>query len=86
VLGTGKLSKALTIKAGAFSETAKAAIEAAGGTAEKVTAKKKWTRNAYKKAVAAAGGLEAYTKQKLARTVGLVFAQGQILGARGRSW
>ena len=32
VLGNGKLSKKLTVSATKFSETAKAAIEAAGGT------------------------------------------------------
>ncbi len=36
VLGNGKISKALTVKANAFSKSAKAAIEAAGGTAEVV--------------------------------------------------
>ena len=44
VLGTGSLSKALTVHAGAFSESAKAAIEAAGGKAEVLAAKPKWTR------------------------------------------
>ena len=34
VLGNGKLEKKLTVKADKFSATAKAAIEAAGGTAE----------------------------------------------------
>ena len=34
VLGAGKLSKSLTVKANQFSATAKAAIEAAGGKAE----------------------------------------------------
>jgi len=37
VLGQGTLSKALTVTAHAFSESAKAAIGAAGGTAEVVT-------------------------------------------------
>jgi large subunit ribosomal protein L15 len=36
VLGKGKLSKSLTVKAGAFSATAKKAIEDAGGKAELV--------------------------------------------------
>lgn len=36
VLGTGALTKALTVKANAFSASAKAAIEAAGGKAEEV--------------------------------------------------
>ena len=34
VLGNGKLEKKLTVKVSAFSESAKAAIEAAGGKAE----------------------------------------------------
>lgn len=34
ILGNGQLTKALTVKAHAFSASAKAAIEAAGGTAE----------------------------------------------------
>ena len=36
ILGEGELTKALTVKAKKFSKTAKAAIEAAGGTAEEV--------------------------------------------------
>jgi len=36
VLGTGKLTKALTVKANRFSASAKAAIEAVGGKAETV--------------------------------------------------
>jgi large subunit ribosomal protein L15 len=36
ILGNGTLTKALTVKAAKFSATAKAAIEAAGGTAEEV--------------------------------------------------
>lgn len=36
ILGNGELTKALTIKASAFSKEAKAKIEAAGGTAEEV--------------------------------------------------
>jgi large subunit ribosomal protein L15 len=34
ILGTGEITKALTVKANAFSETAKAKIEAAGGKCE----------------------------------------------------
>ena len=34
ILGTGEISKKLTVKVNAFSESAKAKIEAAGGTAE----------------------------------------------------
>jgi large subunit ribosomal protein L15 len=37
VLGQGTLSKALTVKAHAFSESAKAAIGKAGGSAEVMT-------------------------------------------------
>lgn len=44
VLGTGELSKKLVIKAAAFSESAKQKIEAAGGTAEELPQKPKWTR------------------------------------------
>ena len=36
VLGNGELTKSLTVKANAFSESAKAKIEAAGGKAEVV--------------------------------------------------
>ncbi len=36
VLGNGQLSKALTVKANAFSASAKEAIEKAGGTAEQI--------------------------------------------------
>ncbi len=36
ILGEGSLTKALTVKASKFSAAAKAAIEAAGGTAEEV--------------------------------------------------
>ncbi len=59
VLGTGSLSKALTIKAAAFSESAKAAIEAAGGTVEMVPQRAKWTRKAYFAAKAANPNYEA---------------------------
>lgn len=34
ILGTGEITKAITVKANAFSASAKAAIEAAGGTVE----------------------------------------------------
>ncbi len=36
VLGSGELTKALTVKAAKFSESAKAAIEKAGGTCEEI--------------------------------------------------
>ena len=36
VLGNGELNKAITVKANAFSASAKAAIEKAGGTAEQI--------------------------------------------------
>lgn len=50
VLGEGELPKPLTIKAAAFSESAKASIAAAGGTPEVVPVKAKWTRKAAKRA------------------------------------
>lgn len=36
VLGNGEITKSITVKANAFSESAKAAIEKAGGTAEQI--------------------------------------------------
>jgi large subunit ribosomal protein L15 len=39
ILGHGSLSKALTVRAHAFSKSAKAAIEAAGGTCDPVALK-----------------------------------------------
>ena len=36
ILGNGEISKKLTVQVNAFSETAKAKIEAAGGTAEEI--------------------------------------------------
>ncbi|KAG2493908.1 hypothetical protein HYH03_007844 [Edaphochlamys debaryana] len=70
VLGTGTLSKALTVQAGSFSEAAKAAIEAAGGKAEVAGVKAKWTRKAHKANVAdlAAKGLD-YEKEKLKKRI-----------------
>jgi hypothetical protein len=52
VLGTGELSKPLTIKAAAFSGSAMEKIAAAGGQAEQLAQKAKWTRKAYEKLVA----------------------------------
>lgn len=52
VLGEGSLSKALTIKAAAFSGAAAEKIAAAGATAEAVPQRKKWTRRAHEKRVA----------------------------------
>lgn len=54
VLGTGEISTALTVKAAAFSESAKSKIEAAGGKAVEVHEKTKWTRAAHEAKVAAA--------------------------------
>ncbi len=39
ILGNGKISKAITVKAHAFSKSAEAAIEAAGGKVEKLETK-----------------------------------------------
>lgn len=44
VLGTGKLSKALTVTMHAFSESAKKAIEAAGGKVELIKPRTKYVR------------------------------------------
>ncbi len=44
ILGTGELTKALTVKANAFSATAMDKIKAAGGTVEVISAQLPWTR------------------------------------------
>ena len=49
ILGRGELSKSLTVKAHKASESAKAAIEKAGGSLELVSAKKKKTEAATEK-------------------------------------
>lgn len=49
VLGEGQLSKALTIKAAAFSGGATEKITAAGATAEAVPQRAKWTRRAHER-------------------------------------
>lgn len=61
VLGDGDLSKALTVRAAAFSASAAAKIEAAGGKAVVVPVKPKWVRpdrkaKAEAKAAGGAGG------------------------------
>jgi large subunit ribosomal protein L15 len=53
VLGTGELTGPVTVHAAAFSESAKQKIEAAGGVANVVAVKEKWTRKAHEAAVAA---------------------------------
>jgi ribosomal protein L18E len=52
VLGDGKVSFALTVKAAKFSATAAEKIAAAGGSTELVAGRKKWTKWGYKKEVA----------------------------------
>jgi large subunit ribosomal protein L15 len=54
VLGTGELTSKLTIKAAAFSASAKQKIEAAGGQAVELPQKATWTRKAHEARVAAA--------------------------------
>ena len=54
VLGNGDLGAGVTVHAAAYSESAKAKIEAAGGKAELVARRPKWTREAAKAAAAAA--------------------------------
>ena len=80
ILGSGKLSKALTVKAAAFSESAKAAIEAAGGTIELVPQQAKWTRKAYNKAKAANPEYEA---DKLKAKIASLVAKVRWLGWAG---
>ena len=53
VLGGGELAQGVTVKAVAFSESAKAKIEAAGGKVEVLPGRKKWTRAAKESAEAA---------------------------------
>lgn len=66
VLGDGELKTGLTIKAGAFSASAKAKIEAAGGQAEVVTTSQKWTKKGHKKTVEAlkAAGKDYATEKR----------------------
>jgi len=54
VLGGGSVTKALSVKAGAFSAAAADKIAAAGGSADVQAGRAKWTRRAYERAVAAA--------------------------------
>ncbi|KAG2423410.1 hypothetical protein HXX76_015375 [Chlamydomonas incerta] len=77
VLGTGSLSKSLNVHATAFSESAKAAIEAAGGKAEVLAARAKWTKKAHKALVAdmAAKGMD-YEKEKLKKRIDNLKAKG----------
>lgn len=53
VLGNGDLDAGVTVHAAAYSESAKAKIEAAGGKAELVARRPKWTREAAKAAAEA---------------------------------
>ena len=53
VLGNGDLGAGVTVHAAAYSESAKSKIEAAGGKAELVARRPKWTREAAKAAAAA---------------------------------
>jgi hypothetical protein len=74
ILGTGALTKSLTVKAAAFSTSAKAAIEAAGGTCEIVPGPVKWTKKAYKAALKANPNLPA---ENLAIRVAKLQAKGR---------
>jgi len=62
VLGEGELTKKLTVAAEKFSASAKAKIEAAGGSVTELPMTK-WTREA---AAAAGGGAKASKKSKTA--------------------
>lgn len=65
ILGGGKLSKALVVKAGAFSESAKKAITDAGGKAELLAGRRKWTKKYHKALVKSmvAKGLDYHTER-----------------------
>ena len=63
VLGRGELTRPLKFKAQAFSEGAKAAIEAAGGSIEQIPAPRKWTRGLGVKRAAAREALKAEGKK-----------------------
>ena len=54
----------ITVKANAFSASAKEKIEAAGGKIVDAPARKKWLRKDHEAAVAAAGGKSAPAKKK----------------------
>ena len=75
ILGTGSLSKALTVRAASFSESAKAAIEAAGGKAELVEVKKKWNR--WRDAAARKANPEFAAERKKVKVAKLV-AKGRV--------
>jgi large subunit ribosomal protein L15 len=57
ILGDGELAVSLKFAAAAFSESAKAKIEAAGGSVEVLAQKEKWTRVAHEARVAAAASV-----------------------------
>lgn len=72
VLGSGEVSKALTIQAASFSGSAKEKLAAAGATVEEVAQKPKWTRRRHERMVKdmAEKGLnykEEYAKKKKAQ-------------------
>ena len=73
VLGDGELKSGLTIKAGAFSKQAQSKIEAAGGKAETLEGRRKWTRAAFSKHVAdlKAAGKDYYAEKRKARVAAL---------------
>lgn len=82
VLGTGAISKAITVKAASFSESAKAAIEAAGGKAEVVPGRAKWTRKAYTAAKTANPNYEAERLKKKVASLVKKVRGGSIVRAR----
>lgn len=59
ILGTGELSGPVTVHAEAFSASARAKIESAGGQIVEVPMKEKWTRKAHEAAKAAAAAATA---------------------------
>jgi ribosomal protein L15 len=64
VLGDGDLPFPLTIKAACFSASALSKIESAGGTAEVIPTRQKWSRKAHEKQVASGKSKAKVTKAK----------------------
>lgn len=80
VLGKGDLTKALTVHATAFSESAKAAIEKAGGKVEVVPGRAKWTKKAFKKLkVSMAASGQDYEKEKRKKRIDNLKAKGMFV-------
>ena len=64
VLGDGDVPMALTVKANAFSASAKEKIEAAGGKTVEAPGRKKWLRSEHEEKAAAAAAAPAKAGKK----------------------